>query len=69
VERFYGTVAQKLCLFNSIDELVQWHNEIKPHMSLNMDELETPAKAFLRKLPPERIIYYSQKWLLTEVNV
>ncbi len=38
-------------------------------MSLNMDELETPAKAFLRKLPPERIIYYSQKWLLTEVNV
>ncbi|GCC11619.1 integrase core domain protein [archaeon] len=23
------------------------------------DELETPAKAFFRKLPPERIIYYS----------
>ena len=46
VERFYGTVAQKLYLFNSIDEMVQWHNEIKPHMSLNMDELETPAKAF-----------------------
>ncbi|GBE55481.1 integrase core domain protein [archaeon BMS3Bbin15] len=69
VERFCGTVAQKISLFNSIDELVKWHNEIKPHMSLNMAQLETPAKAFFRKLPPERIIYYSQKWLLTEVNV
>ncbi len=52
VKRLYGAVAQKLSLLNSIDESGQWHNEIKPHMSLNMDELETPAKAFLRKLPP-----------------
>jgi len=48
------------CSPETIDELVQWHNEIKPHISLNMDELETPPKAFFRKLPHERIIYYSQ---------
>jgi len=50
MERWFGTVKQKRRLFNSMDELVHWYNEIKPHMSLNLDELETPAQAFKRKM-------------------
>jgi hypothetical protein len=33
----------------TIPEYVHWHNEIKPHMSL-----ETPLQAFHRKLPEDR---------------
>jgi len=51
----YGTLEAKR-YFNSIDEFIEWYNNERPHMSLNLDELETPYQAFLRKLPPERIL-------------
>jgi len=38
----------------TISEYVRWHNEIKPHMSLNWENLETPIQAFHRKLPEDR---------------
>ncbi len=66
IERFFGLMEQKLNLFDSIDELVSWYNYVKPHMSLNFDELETPYQAFLRKLPPERVMGYSWRWLFEE---
>ncbi len=69
IERFYGTVEQKLALFESVDEFVSWYNEIRPHMSLNLDELETPAQAFWRKLSPERVMEYAMEGVLMEVNV
>jgi hypothetical protein len=37
----------------SIGEYVHWHNEVKPHMSLNFEALETPIHAFHRKQPPK----------------
>jgi len=40
LERFYGVYDQKRHQFKSIDEYVHWHNEIKPHMSLNGLEAE-----------------------------
>jgi putative transposase len=54
LERFYGVYEQKRHQFRSIDEYVHWHNEIKPHLSLNIDTLETPIQAFHRKLPLHR---------------
>jgi len=54
LERFYGVYEQKQHQFKSIDEYVQWHNEVKPHLSLNIKALETPIQAFHRKLPPEQ---------------
>jgi putative transposase len=54
LERFYGVYEQKQHQFKSIDEYVQWHNEIKPHLSLNIEALETPIQAFQRKLPLEK---------------
>lgn len=49
-ERFFGTVKAKLHEFESMDELIHWYNEIRPHMSLDFDNLETPSQAFVRKL-------------------
>jgi len=54
LERFYGVYEQKQHQFKSIGEYVQWHNEIKPHLSLNIEALETPIQAFHRKLPLEK---------------
>lgn len=53
VERFFGTVKAKLDRFEDMDELVEWYNFVRPHMSLNLDVIETPYKAFIRKMPKE----------------
>ena len=66
IERFFGLMEQKAHLFDSVDEFVSWYNYVKPHMSLNFDELETPYQAFLRKLPAERVLSYSWRWLFEE---
>jgi len=54
LERFYGVYEQKQHQFKSVDEYVHWHNEIKPHLSLHIETLETPIQAFHRKLPPQK---------------
>ncbi len=69
VERFFRTVEEKLPEFNGVDELVEWYNEVRPHMSLNLDIIETPHQAFVRKMPEEGIVideesgevYHAQK--------
>ena len=50
LERFYGVYEQKRHQFKSTDECVHWHNEIKPHLSLHIETLETPIQAFHGKL-------------------
>jgi hypothetical protein len=48
---------------------MEWYNMRKPHMSLNLDVIENPYKAYSRKMPPEGIIsdeklveiYHAQK--------
>jgi putative transposase len=49
-ERTFGTIKSKRHEFESMEKLVRWYNEIRPHMSLNFDVLETPAQAFIRKM-------------------
>lgn len=49
IERWFGLYRQKRYLFSSLQDFVYWYNHIKPHMSLNYDELETPVQAFERK--------------------
>jgi len=50
IERFFGTLEQKLKYFKSIEEFMNFYNKKRPHMSLNLDVLETPEMAFYRKL-------------------
>ena len=49
IERWFGLYRQKRYMFNSSNEFVYWYNNVKPHLSLNFEELETPALAFRRK--------------------
>lgn len=50
-ERAFGTVKAKIEHFGgSADATVHWYNEVKPHMSLDYANLETPAQAFTRKM-------------------
>lgn len=49
IERWFGLYRQKRHMFNSLKEFVYWYNHVKPHLSLNFEELETPAQAFRRK--------------------
>ena len=64
----HGTCEGKLSLnewkevlwFDFIEEFVYWYNYVKPHMSLNFEELETPYQAFLRGLPAERVMEYGR---------
>jgi putative transposase len=52
VERFFGTVKTKLPRFDDdIDRLMTWYNTKRPHMSLNLEVIETPYQAYLRKMP------------------
>ena len=61
VERVFGTLKSKLRarwpdgdpLFDTLEELMAWYNEEKPHLSLNFERAETPQHAFVRKLPPK----------------
>jgi putative transposase len=59
VERFYGEVERRIGKFRSVDRIVKWQNEIKPHMSLNY---QVPAKVLWYRLPPERILGFIQEW-------
>ncbi|MDG6909270.1 MAG: DDE-type integrase/transposase/recombinase [Nitrososphaerota archaeon] len=69
VERFFRTVKDKLPEFGSIEELIRWYNEKRPHMSLNLEVIETPHQAFVRKMPEPGIVideesgevYHAQK--------
>lgn len=49
IERWFGLYRQKRHMFGSLKEFVYWYNQVKPHLSLNFEELETPAQAFRRK--------------------
>jgi putative transposase len=51
VERFFKTVKDKLPRFGSVDQLIRWYNMTRPHMSLNLDIIETPYRAYARKMP------------------
>ena len=53
IERFFGEVKIRINKwkdFNTVKEVVNWHNNIKPHMSLSEEDLVTPAEAFENKL-------------------
>jgi putative transposase len=49
IERWFGLYRQKRNMYDSLQDFVYWYNQIKPHLSLNFDELETPIQAFRRK--------------------
>ena len=52
IERFFQTYDKHRWRLGTLEEFLTFYNEERPHMSLTWDELETPAEAFDRLLPP-----------------
>jgi putative transposase len=42
--------------FKTIQELINWYNNVRPHESLEHDMLLTPSEAFTLKQKPETLI-------------
>jgi len=64
IERFFGEVERRLYTwhdFDTLDEVVHWHNNLLPSRSLNFDALETPVEAFKRKMHHKRRIIKTVK--------
>ena len=62
LERFHQTYEQHRGRFATLEEFVQWYNDVRVHMSLNMRHAETPSKAFIRKMHPEVWFSVWEKW-------
>jgi putative transposase len=52
LERFLGEYVKHRPDFHSFDEFITWYND-RPPGSLNFQSLETPERAFRRKMPLE----------------
>lgn len=53
IERWFDTYKNHRTAFESKEEFLKWYNEVRPHRSLNFEELETPQLAFIRKMKTE----------------
>lgn len=51
IERFFQTYDKQRWRFSSLDEFLDFYNQMRPHMSLDWDALETSNEAFDRLLP------------------
>ena len=51
IERFFKTYDKHRWRFGTLDEFLTFYNKERPHMSLDWDNLETPAGAFDRLVP------------------
>jgi putative transposase len=49
IEKWFHLYQRFRSDFENINDLIVWYNTIRPHMSLDLDNLETPEKAFYRK--------------------
>ena len=53
VEKFFSLYKAKRHLFSTKENFVNWYNEVRPHRSLQFEQLEPPQAAFLRNLKAE----------------
>jgi putative transposase len=66
IEREFGEIKKRIFRygdFSTIGDVVKWHNEVKPHLSLNTAICETPIEAFQRKM------HYNRKVIREFVEV
>jgi putative transposase len=54
LEKWFDTYRRFRWDFRSFDEFIDWYNN-RPHGSLDFNKLETPEKAFWRKIPLEAV--------------
>jgi len=60
LERWFGEYQRHRTAFCSFEEFREWYNN-RPHGSLDFEHLETPEKAFRRKMRPEMYFAIGQR--------
>ncbi len=53
IEKWHDLYIHHRSRFGSLEGLVDWYNNVRPHGSLNLQRAETPTEAFIRKMRPE----------------
>ena len=53
VEKWFQIYKNHRHAFTNKEEFLLWYNEVRPHLSLRFEELETPEQAFQRKMNAE----------------
>jgi putative transposase len=53
VEKWFQVYKNHRHAFNTKEEFLIWYNEVRPHLSLKLEILETPHQAFIRKMKAE----------------
>ena len=53
IEKWFQIYKKHRYAFDSKEKFLNWYNEIRPHLSLRIKELETPQQAFIRKIKAE----------------
>jgi putative transposase len=53
VEKWFQIYKNHRYAFDNKEVFLTWYNEIRPHLSLRFEELETPHTAFIRKMKAE----------------
>ena len=53
IEKWHDLYIKHRGRFASLDGLVDWYNNEKPHGALNLNRAETPSEAFIRKMRQE----------------
>jgi len=55
VEKWFQTYARHRHAFPDKETFLTWYNDVRPHLSLRIEILETPNQAFIRKMKTEAI--------------
>jgi putative transposase len=55
IEKWWECYDNHRKAFNTKEEFLRWYNEVRPHRSLNFEELETPKQAYERKKKQGRL--------------
>lgn len=55
IEKWFEIYDNHRYSFNQKEDFLYWYNEVRPHRSLDFQNLETPNQAFIRKMKSEVI--------------
>ena len=56
IEKFFDIFEKKVKFFPSIDEFMEWYNEVRPHGAFDLSKLETPVQMFYQKMEAREVM-------------
>lgn len=68
LERFHRTLETEIGRHDSLDDFITYYNERRLHWSLDIDNRQTPLKAFHDKSICESIIVENPKWMEDDIH-